>query len=78
MVTSPHIASETTIKGNLMKLPILIALLFLSTNAAAACGSLLDFEAQKLRSMDSNSRTQTTALGGTFKANHMTRAEFLA
>ena len=28
--------------------------------------------------MDSNSRTQTTALGGTFKANHMTRAEFLA
>jgi GTP cyclohydrolase I len=28
--------------------------------------------------MDSNSRTQTTALGGAFKANHMTRAEFLA
>jgi len=28
--------------------------------------------------LDSNSRTQTTALGGTFKANHMTRAEFLA
>ena len=35
-----------------MKLPILIALLFLSTNAAAACGSLLDFEAQKLRSSE--------------------------
>ena len=28
--------------------------------------------------MDSNSRTQTTALGGTFKARHKTRAEFLA
>jgi len=27
--------------------------------------------------MDANSRTQTTALGGCFKANHMTRAEFL-
>ena len=35
-----------------MKLPIVIALLFLSTNAAAACGSLLDFEAQKLRSSE--------------------------
>lgn len=28
--------------------------------------------------MDANSRTQTTALGGTFKARHKTRAEFLA
>ena len=28
--------------------------------------------------MDSSSRTQTTALGGTFKARHKTRAEFLA
>ena len=28
--------------------------------------------------MDSNSRTQTTALGGIFKARHKTRAEFLA
>jgi GTP cyclohydrolase I len=28
--------------------------------------------------MDANSRTQTTALGGAFKARHMTRAEFLA
>jgi len=28
--------------------------------------------------MDSSSRTQTTALGGNFKANPMTRAEFLA
>jgi len=28
--------------------------------------------------MDANSRTQTTALGGTFKAKHKTRAEFLA
>ena len=28
--------------------------------------------------MDSNSRTQTTALGGNFKAKHKTRAEFLA
>ena len=28
--------------------------------------------------LDSNSRTQTTALGGTFKARHKTRAEFLA
>ena len=28
--------------------------------------------------MDANSRTQTTALGGIFKARHKTRAEFLA
>jgi NAD(P)-dependent dehydrogenase (short-subunit alcohol dehydrogenase family) len=28
--------------------------------------------------MDSSSRTQTTALGGIFKARHKTRAEFLA
>jgi GTP cyclohydrolase I len=28
--------------------------------------------------MDANSRTQTTALGGLFKARHKTRAEFLA
>ena len=28
--------------------------------------------------MDANSRTQTTALGGTFKKRHKTRAEFLA
>ena len=28
--------------------------------------------------MDANSRTQTTALGGSFKADHKTRAEFLA
>lgn len=28
--------------------------------------------------MDANSRTQTTALGGSFKAEHKTRAEFLA
>jgi GTP cyclohydrolase I len=28
--------------------------------------------------MDANSRTQTTALGGIFKAQHKTRAEFLA
>ncbi len=28
--------------------------------------------------MDANSRTQTTALGGNFKARHKTRAEFLA
>ena len=28
--------------------------------------------------MDANSRTQTTALGGTFKSDHKTRAEFLA
>ena len=28
--------------------------------------------------MDANSRTQTTALGGNFKAQHKTRAEFLA
>ena len=28
--------------------------------------------------MDANSRTQTTALGGSFKARHKTRAEFLA
>jgi GTP cyclohydrolase I len=28
--------------------------------------------------MDANSRTQATALGGTFKAKHKTRAEFLA
>ena len=28
--------------------------------------------------MDSGSRTQTTALGGIFKAKHKTRAEFLA
>jgi len=28
--------------------------------------------------MDSNSRTQTTALGGIFKSKHKTRAEFLA
>ena len=28
--------------------------------------------------MDTNSRTQTTALGGIFKARHKTRAEFLA
>lgn len=28
--------------------------------------------------MDANSRTQTTALGGAFKARHKTRAEFLA
>ena len=28
--------------------------------------------------MDANSRTQTTALGGAFKAQHKTRAEFLA
>jgi glutathione peroxidase len=52
MVISPHVATETIVKGNIMKLPLLIALLFLSTNAAAACGSLLDFEAQKLRSSE--------------------------
>lgn len=28
--------------------------------------------------MDANSRTQTTALGGSFKSDHKTRAEFLA
>ena len=35
---------------NLTRLAIATALLLLSTNAAASCGSLLDFEAQKLRS----------------------------
>jgi GTP cyclohydrolase I len=28
--------------------------------------------------MDANSRTQTTSLGGQFKTNHRTRAEFFA
>ena len=35
-----------------MKLPIIITLLFLSTNVAADCDSLLDFESQKLRSSE--------------------------
>jgi glutathione peroxidase len=35
---------------NLTRLSIAATLLLLSTNAAASCGSLLDFEAQKLRS----------------------------
>ena len=35
---------------NLTRLSIAATLLLLSTNAAANCGSLLDFEAQKLRS----------------------------
>ena len=35
---------------HLTRLPIAAMLLLLSTNAAASCASLLDFEAQKLRS----------------------------
>jgi len=36
----------------LSRLPLVLALLLMSSPAAAACGSLLDFEAQKLRSSD--------------------------
>lgn len=58
---------------------VLVALqTLLQTDDVAVSVDAIHYCVKSRGVMDSNSRTQTTALGGTFKANHMTRAEFLA
>lgn len=58
---------------------VLVALqTLLETNDVAVTIDATHYCVKARGVMDSSSRTQTTALGGTFKAKHKTRAEFLA
>jgi GTP cyclohydrolase I len=58
---------------------ILVALqTLLQTDDVAVSIEAIHYCVKSRGVMDSNSRTQTTALGGNFNAKHKTRAEFLA
>ena len=58
---------------------ILVALqTLLQTDDVAVSIEAIHYCVKSRGVMDANSRTQTTALGGNFKAKHKTRAEFLA
>jgi GTP cyclohydrolase I len=58
---------------------ILVALqTLLQTDDVAVSLEAIHYCVKSRGVMDANSRTQTTALGGSFKAKHKTRAEFLA